>query len=163
MLAIDRDDWRRGEILPASAWNAERVGEALVEAFVTLDRLPRVQGPRAPGGHWPGILREWSDQLGIDPLERKMREEAANQTVVKPTSEEILHMETAFDWLKELREREPGIALVVTMWALRTAQGRSMKQLCYEKRWSRRTFWRKKARGLEMLAEMLNLRVVPVF
>jgi len=163
VLAIDRDDWRRGETFLPSAWNAERVGEALVEAFVTLDRLPRVQGPRAPGGHWPGILREWSDQLGIDPLERKMREEAANRTVVKPTAEEILHMETAFEWLKELREREPGIALVVTMWALRTAQGRSMKQLCYEKRWSRRTFWRKKARGLEMLAEMLNLRVVPVF
>ena len=163
MLAIDRDDWRREKTFLASAWNAERVGEALVEAFVTLDRLPRVQGPRAPGGHWPGILREWSDQLGIDPLERKMREEAANQTVVKPTAEEILHMEMAFDWLKELREQEPGIALVVTMWALRTAQGRSMKQLCYEKRWSRRTFWRKKARGLEMLAEMLNLRVVPVF
>jgi hypothetical protein len=163
VLAIDRDDWRRGEILLASAWNAERVGEALVEAFVTLDRLPRVQGPRQPGGHWPGILREWSDQLGIDPLERKMREEAANQTVVKPTSEEILHMETAFDWLKELRERESEIALVVTLWALRAAQGRSIKQLCRERRWSRRTFWRKRSRGLEIMVELLNRRAVLVF
>ena len=40
------------ETLPP-LWDADLVGKRLVQAFVTLDRLPRLRGPRAPGGHWP--------------------------------------------------------------------------------------------------------------
>jgi hypothetical protein len=42
----------------ALTWNPELVGDALVAAFVTLDRLPQSRGPRQPGGKWPGTVTE---------------------------------------------------------------------------------------------------------
>jgi hypothetical protein len=87
------------ETLPAR-WDAELVGRRLVQAFVTLGRLPQVRGPRALGGHWPTTIPEWADQLGIDPIERKMREEAANRTVIHASGADITHMEAAFEWLR---------------------------------------------------------------
>ena len=72
-------------------------------------------------------------------------------------------MEAAFDWLRELRVEDSGMALVTTLWALRTAQGRSIKRLCHEKKWAPRTFWRKRAKALCMLAASLNARAVLVW
>jgi hypothetical protein len=47
---------------PPAIWEAELVGKKLVQAFVTLDRLPRFRGPKEPGGHWPRTITEWADQ-----------------------------------------------------------------------------------------------------
>lgn len=157
------EDWQRGEILPL-VWTAEHVGGRLVQAFVTLDLLAASAGPRSPGSNWPWrTIVEWSDLVGIDPVERKMREDAANRVVIHPSAAEISHMETAFEWLSELRGRDPGMALVVAHWAMRTARGMSIKRLCHEKGWAPRTFFRKRAEGLENLEKSLNLRAVPVF
>ena len=52
---------------------------------------------------------------------------------------------------------------IVTLWALRTARGRSIRQLCIEKQWVPRTFWNKRRKALESLARTLNARGVPVF
>jgi hypothetical protein len=54
-------DEGREEIPPR--WEPEHVGRRLVKAFVTLDRLPRLRGPREPGGHWPQHAVEWADRL----------------------------------------------------------------------------------------------------
>jgi hypothetical protein len=43
--------------------------------------------------------------------------------VIRPSAAEITHMEMAFEWLSELRVEDSGMALVTTLWALRTARG----------------------------------------
>jgi hypothetical protein len=153
------------ETLPP-LWDADLVGKRLVQAFVTLDRLPRLPGPREPSGHWPRTVTEWTDQLAqaeLEESERRTRQQAANRTVIRPSAVEITHMETAFEWLSELRVADSGMALVTTLWALRAARGRSIKKLCAEKRWAPHTFFRKRAKALASLAEALNARGVPVF
>ncbi|MGH6834909.1 MAG: hypothetical protein ACREC9_04995 [Methylocella sp.] len=153
------------ETLPP-LWDANLVGKRLVQAFVTLDRLPRLRGPRKPGGHWPLTVTEWADQLAqaeLEESERRTRSEATNRTVIRPSAAEITQMETAFQWLSELRVADSGMALVTTLWALRAARGRSIKKLCAEKQWAPHTFFRKRAKALAALAEMLNARGVPVF
>lgn len=149
-----------GELLPSS-WSADLVGKRLIEAFVTLDRLPRVRGPREPGGHWPRTLTEWADELAraeLEENERRARDRASNRVVIRPSAGEIARMEAAFEWLRELRLLDVGMALVTTLWALRTARGRSIKALCIEKQWAPHTFFRKRAKALACLADILNAR-----
>jgi hypothetical protein len=154
-------------MIDGDLWNAELVGAAIVQAFLTLARMPHAGGPRGPGGNWPKTMIEFSDQVGwagMDPIEKKMREEAANRGRIQPpNSEEIKRMDTAFDWLKQLRLHDTGMAIVTTLWALRTSQGRSVKWLCREKSWAPRTFFRKREKALSMLAGWLNERAVPVW
>ena len=151
--------------LPAR-WEPEQVARALVKAFATLDRLPRSRGPRAPGGHWPRHAIEWADQLAqaeIEESERRDREAALNRTNLRPTSLDIAQMEAAFDWLRELRAIDTGMALVTSLWALRAARGRSVKALFRDKSWAPHTFYRKRAKALAHLADWLNARRVLVF
>jgi hypothetical protein len=147
-------------------WNAEHVGRRLVKAFTTLDRLPRVRGPREPGGHWPRHSVEWADQLAraeLDMEEKRTREIAQNRSVLRPTSVEIAEMEIALDWLRELRQADSGMALVASLWALYSARHRSLRRLCAQKHWAPYTFYRKRAKALAYLAEWLNAQHVPVF
>jgi hypothetical protein len=99
----------------------------------------------------------------LDESERRDRQRASNRVVVRPTAVEIAQMEAAFEWLRELRLQDPGMALVTTLWALRSARGRSIKRLCAERQWPSHTFFRKRAKALTSLAEMLNARGVPIF
>lgn len=147
-------------------WEPEHVGKRLVKAFVTLDRLPRSRGPREPGGHWPRHAIEWADQLAqaeLDDSERRARDQASNQTALRPTSRDIAEMDAAFDWLRVLRAEDTGMALVTSLWALRSARGRSVKALCAEKKWAPHTFYRKRAKALNHLALWLNASRIPVF
>lgn len=147
-------------------WEPEHVGRRLVKAFVTLDRLPRTRGPREPGGHWPRHAVEWADRLAqaeLSQAERRAREAAQNFTMLRPSSAEIAEMESAFDWLRELRAVDSGMALVTSLWALRTARRKSVRRLCTEKKWAPHTFYRKRAKALAFLAALLNARNLPVF
>lgn len=147
-------------------WDAEQVAKALIKAFVTLDRLPRVRGPRQPGGAWPAHTVEWADQLAqaeLDAEERRQRAAAMNRVILRPSNADIAQMDIALDWLRELRGVDSGMALVATMWALRAARGRSVKALCREKGWAPHTFYRKRAKALSTLAGWLNERGAPVF
>ena len=147
-------------------WTDARVAQALVKAFVTLDRLPRVKGPREPGGSWPQAKREWADELAaaeLDEAERKAREETARRALSRPTGADIARMDAALEWLRELRAADAGMALVTTLWALRAARGRSVKALMKEKSWAPHTFYRKRAKALAFIAQALNMRGAPVF
>jgi hypothetical protein len=147
-------------------WEAEHVGRRLVKAFTTLDRLPRDRGPREPGGHWPKHAVEWVDRLAqaeLSDAERRTREAARNFTVIRPSSTELAEMEKAFDWLRELRAVDSGMALVTSLWALRTARRKSVRRLCTERQWAPHTFYRKRAKALAFLADLLNSRNAPVF
>jgi hypothetical protein len=153
------------EEIPAR-WEPEHVGRRLVQAFVTLDQLPRLRGPREPGGHWPQHAIEWADRLAqaeLSDAERRTREAARNFTNLRPASAEIAAMETAFDWLRELRGIDSGMALVTSLWALAAARHRSVRRLCAKRGWAPYTFYRKRAKALAWLADNLNARNLPVF
>jgi len=154
----------RAKGLPLT-WEPDWVGKRLVQAFVTLDRLPRLRSPREPGGHWPRTVTEWADQLAqaeLDETEQRRRQRATNRVVIRPTAAEIARMDESFEWLRCLRQEDPGMALVTTLWALRTARGRSIKALCSEKQWPPHTFFRKRTKALTSLAQKLNSGGVPV-
>ncbi len=155
-----------GPVLPSAIWDAALVGKKLIQAFATLDRLPRLRGPREPGGHWPSTLTEWADQLAraeLEESERRARQEISNRVIIRPTAAEIAQMEAAFEWLRELRAIDTGMAIVTMLWALRSARRRSIKALCAEKNWPPHTFFRKRAKALASIAELLNDRGAPVF
>jgi hypothetical protein len=146
-------------------WDPELVAVRLVRAFITLDRMPAVSGPRQPGGHWPTTEVEWGDQIAwqdLDESEKQMRRDEANSVINRPGAAEIKNMEMAFSWLAELRAFDSGMALVITLWAMRTARGRSIRRLCRERHWVEYTFFRKRAKGLAFLASALNARGIQV-
>ncbi len=149
-----------------SRWEPEHVGATLVKAFRTLDRLPRVRGPREPGGHWVRHAIEWADQLAqaeLPEAERQERAEQQNARLLRSTGVEIKEMDVVLEWLRDLRDADSGMALVTSLWALRVARHRSVKALCKERHWAPHTFYRKRAKALEYLASMLNARGVSVF
>jgi hypothetical protein len=101
-----------------SRWEPDHVGRKLVKAFRTLDRLPRVRGPREPGGHWVRHATEWADQLAQAELpEEESKERAARQNalLLRPTGVEIKEMDVVLEWLRALREVDSGMALVTTL------------------------------------------------
>jgi hypothetical protein len=102
-------------------------------------------------------------QAELEKSERQARQEISNRVIIRPTGAEIAQMEAAFEWLRELRAMDPGMAIVTTLWALRTARRRSIKALCAEKQWPPHTFFRKRAKALARIAELLNTRGAPVF
>ena len=162
--ALERPYSASAESVPL-VWEPEYVGRKLVAAFVTLDRLPRTRGPREPGSHWPGHAIEWADQLAqaeIDDAEKRERDMRQNRTIVRPSAADIAGMDAAFDWLRELRKVDPGLALVASLWALYTARHRSIRKLCLTRQWAPYMFYRKRAKALGYLAQWLKDRAVPV-
>jgi hypothetical protein len=148
-----------------TCWDPELVARRLVQAFITLDRMDKVPGPRQPGGHWPLTTTEWADQLAqaeLEESERRTRQQDANRIRIRPSAAEITQMEVAFAWLTVLRIEDEAMALIVTLWAMRTARGQSIKRLCAEKHWVQYTFFRKRAKALRFLVNLLNARGSPV-
>ena len=166
MLADPLDVAAPDEDAPPERWTPEHVGRRLVDAFRTLDRLPRARGPRQPGNHWPNTRLEWADQLAqaeLPAAERLERDVLRNALALRPSGREIDRMGRALDWLRDLRAVDPGLALVTHLWALRAARRRSLRALCREKGWAPGTFYKLRARALDHLATTLNVSAVPVF
>jgi hypothetical protein len=151
--------------LPLS-WTPDHVAKRLVEAFATLDRMPGVRGPRAPGQHWPRHKVEWADQLAQAELpdsEKRERMDLRNRALLRPTGAEIGRMEAALDWLRDLRAIDSGLALVTSLWAIRAARNRSVRALCREKGWAPATFYKLRAKALDRVSAGLNARGAAVF
>jgi hypothetical protein len=147
-------------------WEPDYVGRKLIAAFATLDRLPRVRGPRLPGHHWPQHSVEWADQLAqaeIDQAEKEARSFHRNRALLRPTAAEIASMDAAFEWLRELRRLDSGLALVTSLWALYSARNRSIRKLCADRQWAPHMFYRKRAKALTHLTQWLTARAVPLF
>ena len=153
--------------LPPESWTSDHVGARIVEAFRTLDRLPRPKGPRQPGNHWVRTKLEWADQLAQAelPADERHEREARHLSALalRPSGHEIDRMDKALDWLRDLRAVDPGLALVTSLWALRSARRRSLRALCREKGWAPGTFYKLRARALDHLAATLNAGGVPMF
>ena len=147
-------------------WDGDHVGRRLVDAFRTLDRLPRPKGPRQAGNHWPLHRVEWADRLAQAELperERRERERRQNDLAFRPSGGEIARMDAALDWLRDLRGRDPDLALLVTLWAYRTVRRRPLRALAQELGISPPTFYKRRDRALAWLAETLEAQAVPVF
>lgn len=148
-------------------WTAGHVGVRLVEAMATLDRLPKVRGPRGAGNHWPLHRVEWADRLAqaeLPDAERREREALRNElTLRRPSGRDLDRMDRALDWLRELRDFDPGVALVTSLWALRAARHRSVRALCREKGWAPATLYKLRGRALDHLAATLNARGAAVW
>ena len=147
-------------------WTPEHVALRLVEAFRTLDRMPRVAGPRQAGNHWPRHRMEWADHLAqaeLPEAERRERDALRNALAARPDGAAIARMDAALEWLRDLRGIDPGLALVTSLWALRAARRRSLRSLCREKGWAPGTFYKLRARALDVLAASLRARGVAVF
>ena len=151
---------------PQDPWTADHVGTCLVAAFKVLDKMPRVRGPREPGGHWPRHVVEWVDHLAQADLpqgERDARAAARNELAFRPSPAEITRMEQTLEWLRELRLVDAGLALVLTLWAYRSARGRSLQTLCRDRNWAPHMFYRKRRDALACVAKTLNARGTPLF
>ena len=151
---------------PPERWTPEHVALRLVEAFRTLDRMPRVKGPRQAGNHWPQHRLEWADQLAqaeLPAAERRERADRQHLLALRPDGVAITRMDTALEWLRDLRAIDSGLALVTSFWALRAARRRSVRALCREKGWVPATFYKLRGRALARLADELNRRGVAVF
>ena len=146
-------------------WTSDHVAHRLLAAFRVLDKMPKVKGPRQPGGHWPRHVVEWADQLAqadLPQAERDARAAARNELAFRPSPADIGQMEQALDWLRDLRLVDPGLALVATLWAYRAARGRSLQKLCRERNWAPHMFYRKRSKALDVIAATLNARGTPV-
>ena len=162
---MTHDLYEQADAPAPATWTAEHVARRLVEAFRTLDRLPRAAGPRQTGNHWPRHRVEWADQIAQAELpaeERREREHRRN-TLIVPSGAEIDRMDRALDWLRDLRALDPGLALVTSSWALRAARRRSVRALCRERAWAPGTFYKLRAKALDRLAATLNSRGIAVF
>lgn len=154
------------EVVVPPRWTADHVARRLVEAFKTLDRMPRLAGPRQPGNHWPRHRLEWVDQLAqaeLPEAERREREALRNESLLRPDGVAIARMDKALEWLRDLRAVDPGLSRVTSLWALRTARGRSVRALCREKGWVPATFYKLRGRALDQMAATLNAGGVAVF
>ncbi len=147
-------------------WDGPHVGRCLVKACITLHRLPKLRGPKEPGGHWPKHAIEWADQLAqaeLDETERNERQSRQNFVLLRPTAAELSNMDKTLEWVRDLRNIDAGMAVVVMAWALRKAKQRSIKELCKEHGWGYSTFHRKLTKGLDTIAKKLNQTNVRVF
>ena len=160
------DPWEGADVPLPPEWTSEHVALRLVEAFRTLDRMPRVAGPRQVGNHWPLHRMEWADHLAqaeLPEAERRERNALRNTLMLRPDGAAIARMDAALEWLRDLRGIDPGLALVTSLWALRAARRRSLRALCREKGWAPGTFYKLRARALDTLAARLRARGVAVF
>lgn len=144
---------------PAPLWTPEHVARRLVEAFRTLDRMPKVAGPRRPGNHWPPHVVELADTLAMAELpeaERRERDARRNAAGLRPLPGDIARMDEALEWLRNLRGTDVDLAAAVTLWGLRAARRRSVRSLCAERGWLPQTFYRNRAAALTAIAATLN-------
>ena len=147
-------------------WTPEHVALRLVEAFRTLDKMPRPRGPRAAGNHWPAHRLEWADhvsQAELPDAERRDRDAKRNALAFRPSGTAIAQMDVALDWLRALRDHQANLALVMSFWALRAARRRSVRAICREMGWKPPTFYYQRKLALGFLADMLNRQGATVF
>lgn len=160
------DEALGSESAPPPRWTPDHVARRLVDAFATLDRLPRPRGPRAAGNHWPSHRVEWADQLAqaeLPDVEKRERARLRVNALIRPPSgQEIKKMDEALEWLRVLRARDAGLAELLSFWALYAARKRSVRAICRLRNWKPPTFYYQRGRALDLLAMWLESEGTPV-
>jgi hypothetical protein len=153
------EDWDTAAAAVPALWTPDHVARRLVDAFRTLDRMPRPKGPRAAGNHWPAHRLEWADRVSqaeLPEAERRARDARRNALACRPDGTEIARMDVALDWLRALRAHNGELAMVISFWALQAARRRSVRAICREFGWKPSTFYYQRNLALVFLAEALN-------
>jgi hypothetical protein len=143
-------------------WTPEHMGKRVIEAFEVMMRLPKVPGPKEPGGNWPQIFHDADDKRGWGQYLHD-REDEKNRTRVRPSGIEIKRMEIIFDWLSQLRKTDEGMGVIVRAWAIYRSQHRSIRGLCKARGWGFTAFYKRLDRGLSAMASHANLTFTSVW
>lgn len=153
------------DVIPLT-WTPEHCSKRIVEAFETLAKTPGLRGPKAPGGCWPPYTYDWEDKLAqatLSDTEQRQRAREQNRTIVRATGVELRHMDCVLDWLRDLHAVNPTLCIVVQQWAVLRASGQSVKEACRERGVRFQTFYRAKAKGVEIIVARLNTGPAQVF
>ena len=155
---------------PPPYWTPEHVDVRLTEAFEVLVRLPAGQlGPRRLKTLMPDYAYDATDianQKEIGELEKDRLEKARQRGIRRfgfATCVEIARMERAIEWPIRFLQEESVVAKAVGWAAFRKAVNREDAKIHHSLGVSRRTFFRYRLRGLQLIANGLNLNFDVVF
>lgn len=148
-----------------AAWTPEHVDVRLTEAFEILLTLPIRIGPAAMKSLMPAFAYSKEDLEGqregggADVIRAHKRLTRARGTA---TIAEISRMEAALGWPLAYLRHDSAIAKAVTRSSFLKAVKREEKKTHHELGVSRRTFFRYRLKGLQIIAGGLNLSGTPV-
>jgi hypothetical protein len=137
-----------------SRWTSEHVELRLLDAFRIDDRLPKLRGPKQPGGAHPQVAHSMDDIDGQEAV-------ALNPKRFPPTAQEQTLMARIFEWL--LFVTDLVLRLALRDWMRVEARGHSQKAFCLAKGMLLKTFIHQKDTALAQIAARLNSKSVPVF
>ena len=148
---------------PPPAWTPEHVDVRLTEAFEVLMCLPGTTGPKRHGTAMPRYIYEAADieaQREIEEFsivhKRLSRQRGA------PSLSDVTRMEEALQWPLRFLKDESNLAKAVAWSSFRKAVKREDGKLHHALSVSRRTFFRYRVRGLQIIAHGLNSQRTPV-
>lgn len=157
---LTADDIDSATGITATAWNAEIVGDRLIEAYRTLELLPLSTLPASYGSSMPAIIRDETDRKGQAEL-RESHDRARNRTKLTASSHEIFRMEEAFLWPIRLLKQEK-FRRIVFFWAQWRAQRKNLRVMCKQKNFNYSTFMRRREIAVLAIAYELNQKKIPV-
>ena len=105
------------------AWDAELVGERLIEAYRTIARMRISVGPRRYASAWPGYQSmtpgEITELMNEAQKSGTLRQLYAdlNRTKILPSKEAIERAEEALAWPRKYLHTRDDLAMLVTGWA----------------------------------------------
>src|SRR5260370_279837 len=137
-----------------SRWTIEHVEHRLIDAFKVNDRLPKVRGPKQPGGGHPQVSHSREDIEGQEAV-------ALNPKRFPPTAQELTLMERVLEWLAYVTDLI--LRLALRDWMRVESKGYSQKAFCLANGKLLKTFVYEKDRALAQIAAALNSRRVAVF
>ncbi|MBU6955507.1 DUF6362 family protein [Hahella sp. HN01] len=119
-------------------WTLERVADRFTDAAITAQRLPPVR-VRGYANSWPAILRKPWENMGAEPVVRRL----------PPDPAAIDRMLETFRWVKWLTEDQRHL-----VWM--RADGCPWKEVCAHFGMDRTTGWRRWKAALSAVAVRLN-------
>jgi hypothetical protein len=155
---------RPSKYAPPDAWTPEHVDVRLTEAFEILMTVPTRMGPATMKTVMPAFAYDDSDleaqrELAVDISKAHKRLTRAKGSASRA---EIGRMEEAIGWALTYLRNESTLAKAVGWSSFRKAVKREDGKLHHALGVSRRTFFRYRLRGLQIIASGLNASNTPV-
>jgi hypothetical protein len=142
-------------------WTAEYCQRRLLDAFRTDAALPRVNGPKQPGGAHPSVFNSPAEIAATENEIARMADVPSTSRRSRPTQAEIGIMERIFAWLAIVTDLV--LRLALRDWLRTECSGRSHQVYCRERGVLFATFIYRKNEALAIVAAALNGRRVAVF
>jgi hypothetical protein len=143
---------------------AEMVSERVIAAFEVDRRLPRVAGPKAPGGSHPTVFRSEDERREVAELRKLDRIEDEAPTV-PPTRYEIAQADEAFEWMNAVARLDADAVKALHLWGRREAQpikrkgAKSLRSIAADLGIKPMQITRLKNRAIDMIGSMLAYRL----